>query len=190
MNLVVAAKALNQRAVQENWHHFCDPTLSFTGSDYETLLTLWRNKAAGRPMPARSEITARDLKDILRNIFICERVSTHPSRYRWRLVGTSLTSILGENTGKPVEETVPAEHLPRWIACGDMVLDGGQPMRFLGRVHINGRQYLDAENLLVPLSNDAGEPSFILAQCRYTPRRSDSEDIWENQLASLPGGLM
>jgi hypothetical protein len=42
----------------------------------------------------------------------------------------------------------------------------------------------------VPLANDNGEPTYVLGQCRYTPRRSETEDIWENQMASLPGGLL
>jgi len=141
-------------------------------------------------MPSRSDITPRDLKDILRTVLLFERVSQNPSRYRWRLIGTGLTSILGENTGKTLEESLPTEHIERWTECGDMILEGGQPLRFLGRVHIQGREYLDAENLFVPLANDNGEPSFILGQCRYTPRRSETEDIWENQMASLPGGLL
>jgi hypothetical protein len=26
--------------------------------------------------------------------------------------------------------------------------------------------------------------------CRYTPRRSEDEVSWENQIASIPGGLL
>jgi hypothetical protein len=26
--------------------------------------------------------------------------------------------------------------------------------------------------------------------CRYVPRRSESEEIWENEMASLPQGLL
>lgn len=141
-------------------------------------------------MPLRSDITPRDLKDILRNILMFERVSQYPARYRWRLVGTGLISILGENTGKYFEDSVPPEHLPRWTECCNLILESEQPLRFLGRVHVNGREYLDAENLYVPLANDNGEPTFILGQCRYTPRQSETEEIWENQMASLPGGLL
>lgn len=190
MDVFATARALNQKAVQQNWHHFCDPTLAFVDPAYEPLLKLWRTKAGDRKMPARSDITPRDLKDILRNVLLFERISQNPSRYRWRIVGTGLIGILGENTGKTLEESLPPEHLPRWTACGDMLLDGGQPLRFLGRVHVKGREYLDAENLFVPLANDNGEPTYVLGQCRYTPRRSETEDIWENQLASLPGGLL
>jgi len=190
MNVLSAAKALNQKAVQQNWHHLCDPTLSFSAPVYESLLSLWRRKAGDRAMPARSDITPRDLKDILRNIVIFERVERNPSKYRWRIIGTSITDILGHNTGKTFEESVPEEHRPRWIECFDLLLDGGQPLRFMGRVHISGREYLDAEHLYVPLSDEKGEPNYIMGFCRYTPHTTDDERPWENELASIPGGLL
>jgi hypothetical protein len=190
MDVIAAARALNQKAVRQNWHHFCDPTLAFVDPGYEHLLTLWRTKAGDRKMPSRSDITPRDLKDILRNVLMFERVSQDPPSYRWRLIGTGLVSVLGEHTGKTFEGSIPSEHLPRWIECCNLMLESEQPLRFLGRVHVQGREYLDAENLYVPLANDNGKPSFILGQCRYTPRRSETEDIWENQMASLPGGLL
>jgi hypothetical protein len=141
-------------------------------------------------MPRRSEITARDLKEVLRNILMFERVGRTPSRYRVRLIGTSLTSMAGDRTGKMIEEFVPASHLPRWVGCGDLILDVGQPMRFLGRVHLEGKEYLNAENLFVPLANDNDEPTFVMGLCRYTPRRTESEESWENQIASIPGGIL
>ncbi len=191
MNIVAAARALNQKAVQQKWHHFCDPALQFHDPSYEKLLDLWRTRGGDGKMPRRSQITPRDLKDILRNVLIFERIEQNPSRYRWRLVGTNITEVAGHTlTGKTFEESVPAEHIPRWIECGDLILDGGQPLRFLGRVHISGREYLDAENLYVPLANDNDEPTFILGLCRYTPHQTDNEESWENQIASIPGGLL
>lgn len=190
MDIVTAVRSLNQKAVQEHWHHFIDPTLTFGDPCYDQLLTLWRHKSGGRPMPRRSQITPRDLKDFLRNVLLFEREAKNPSRFRWRLIGTNLTSVLGEHTGKTFDESIPTQHLARWQQCGDLILDGGQPLRFLGRVHMNGREFLDAENLFVPLANDSDEPAFILGQCRYTPRTTDIGDSWENQIASLPGGLL
>ena len=190
MNVLAAAQALNRKAASQKWYHFCDPTLAFHDTCYEDFLTLWQRKSAGRPMPLRSEITPRDLKDFLRDIVMFQRVSLNPSRYTWRLVGTKVTEVAGHQTGRTFDESVPAEHLPRWIECGDLILDGGKPLRFLGRVHMNGREFLDAENLFVPLANDAGEPTFVMGLCHYTPRRSENELSWENQIAAIPGGLM
>jgi hypothetical protein len=120
---------------------------------------------------------------------IFERIERNPSRYRWRLIGTGITEITGHHTGKTFEETVPEEHRPRWIDCFDLVLDGGQPMRFLGRVHLQGREYLYAENLFVPLADDKGEPAFAMGFCRYTPRQSDESESWDSQIASIRGRL-
>jgi hypothetical protein len=141
-------------------------------------------------MPKRSDFTPRDLKDVLRNIVIFERVEKFPSRYRWRLIGTNLTSMAGDNTGKMLEDTLTPDLVTRWNQSYDLVLDGGKPLRFLGRVHLKGREYLDAENLFVPLANDNDEPTFALGLCRYTPRRAHDDESWENQIASIPGGLL
>jgi hypothetical protein len=190
MDVLASARALNQKAVEQKWHHFCDPGLAFSDPRYTQFLSLWRRKAGTRSMPTRSEMTLRELKDFLRDIVIFQRNTVHPSSYSWRLIGTKVTEVAGHHTGKTFEETIPAEHLPRWIECGDLILDGGQPLRFLGRVHISGREYLSAENLFVPLANDNGEPSYVMGLCHYTPRRSEEEESWENQIASIPGGFL
>jgi len=190
MNVLDSVKALNQRAAREHWYHVCDPSLTFSDPSYEKLLNLWRSKAGDRLMPRRSELTPRDLKEVLRNILMFERVGRDPSRYRVRLMGTSLTPMAGDGTGKMIEEFVAPEHLPRWVACGDLILDGGCPMRFIGRVHLEGKEYLNAENLFVPLSNEEGEPTFVMGLCRYTPRHTEREQTWESQIASIPGALL
>ncbi len=190
MNVAATVKALNQRAVTEKWFHYCDPTLAFTDHFYDHLLEVWRAKAGERPMPQRSAITPRDLKGILPNIILAERTERNPSRYRVRLVGTGLTDIVGNGTGKMIDEVVPPDLAARWVECCDLVLDGGQPMRFLGRVHLQGREYLDAENLFVPLANGNDEPTFVMGLCRYTQRRTQDEQSWENQIASIPGAIL
>jgi len=181
---------MNRKSAEQKLFHFCDPSLSFTSAQYQKLLDLWHSKLDGRAMPFRSQIGPRDVKDFLRNIVLFQRDESDPSRFTWRIIGTSVTEILGHHTGKTFEESVPPEFLSRWIECGSLILDGGQPLRFIGRVHINGREYLDAEHLYVPLANDNDVPTFIMGLCRYTPRQTDDEESWENQIASLPGGLL
>jgi hypothetical protein len=190
MDVLAAVKALNQKAAREKWYHYCDPSLAFSDPAHGTLLNLWRSKAGDRSMPKRSEMTLRDLKDVLRHLIVLERVERNPSRYRGRLIGTSLTSMAGDQTGKMLDEVVPAEHLPRWVECCDLILDGAQPMRFVGRVHLEGKEYLNAENLYVPLANDSGEPTFVMAVCRYTPRHTESEESWESQVAAISGASL
>lgn len=190
MNVLTASNEFNRRAAREKWYYHCDPTLAFSESYHDSLLNLWRAKARERVVPRRSDFTPRELKDVLRNIVMFERMEQSPSRYRWRLIGTNLTAMAGDNTGKMFEETLPPDHVARWVECYDLLLTGGQPLRFLGRVHLKGREYLDAENLFVPLANDNDVPTFAMGLCRYTPRRSEDDDSWENQLASIPGGFL
>jgi len=190
MNVFDAARALNQKAIQQKWHSLCDPTLAFSNSSYDAFLDIWRAKAGSRAMPKRSEITPRDLKDFLRNIGIFERIRENPSSYLIRLVGTGLTNVAGNVTGKTFEESLPPEVLPRWIESCDLMLDGGKPLRFLGRVQLNGHEFLDAEHLYLPLANDDGRPTYVIGLFRFTPRRSDQEDGWAQQIASIPADLL
>jgi hypothetical protein len=106
------------------------------------------------------------------------------------LIGTGLTSVAGHVTGKTFEEGVPPDHLPRWVESCDLMLDGGKPLRFLGRVHLTGLEYLDAEHLYVPLADDNGKPTYVMGLFRFTPRHSDHEENWANQIASIPAGLL
>lgn len=141
-------------------------------------------------MPAKSEITPRDLKDFLPDIVVCHRVAGDSTHYVVRLIGTRAAQVVGDITGKTLEESAPTELRSRWIECADLILNGGQPLRFLGRVHLKGRDYLDAENLFVPLANDEGHATFVMGLCRYTPRLSENEESWENKIASIAGGLL
>jgi hypothetical protein len=189
MNVTTAAKAFNERAARQNWNQFCDPTLAFAEPSYTKLLGVWRAKAAGRKMPARSEMTARDLKDFLRHIILVQRDNETPSHYRWRLIGTSVTEIVGHHTGKSFDDSIPPEHLSRWVEVCDMIIESEQPWRFLGRVHIRGHEYLDAEHLYLPLADDNDVPSYVMGLCRYVSRYQDN-DISDNELASMPRGIL
>jgi hypothetical protein len=134
-------------------------------------------------------MTARDLKSYLRHVMLVQRESEKPPGYRWRLIGTQLTEIIGNHTGKLFEDSIPSEHLQRWNGVCDMILESEQPWRFLGRVHIRGREYLKAENLYLPLSDEAGIPNYIMGLCRYQPRHQDNDALSEDELLSLPGAL-
>ncbi len=190
MDVLAVARALNQKAAQAKAYHFCDPTLAFSDPVYEHFLSLWRSKTGTRPMPAKSELSPRDLKDFLPSIIVVQRTAENPSVYIGRLIGSKVTEVVGNQTGKTFGESAPPELSARWIECMDLVLNGGRPLRFLGRVHLKGREYLDAENFFVPLADDQGHPAFVMGLCRYTPRLSENEESWESQIAPVRDGLL
>lgn len=190
MNVIASAKAFNQRAVSQKWHQACDPTLAFSDPYYSKLLAIWREKSGTRAMPARSQMTARDLKDYLRHVIIIQREEQGIPHYRWRLIGTSVTEIVGHNTGKLLEDCIPPDQMSRWTEAFDLILESEQPWRFLGRVKLKGREYLQAEHLYLPLADDNGVPSFVMGLCRYIPRHQDNDAFSEDEIFSLPGALL
>jgi hypothetical protein len=101
-----------------------------------------------------------------------------------------VTEVLGHHTGQTFEESISPQQLERWVETSDMMLESEQPWRFRGRVHIRGREYLDAENLYVPLAGEDGEASFIMGFCRYTPHIADDNNFWKDEMALFPNGLI
>jgi hypothetical protein len=187
IDVIACAHALNQKAERAKTQHFCDPTLAFSDPIHTQFLSVWQSRAAARAMPCKSEISLRDLKDFLGDIVICQRLAENPSRYIWRLVGSKVATVVGHVIGKSFEESAPAENAGRWTDCCDLVLDGGQPLRFLGRVYLKDREYLNAENFFVPLADNDGKPTYVMGLCRYAPRISERDESWESQIASLKG---
>lgn len=75
------------------------------------LLDLWREKCAGRGMPARRDILPEEMRFLLGRILVLD-VLHDPLRFRFRLVGTSLVEAVGFNpTGKLTTETGPRTYM-------------------------------------------------------------------------------
>jgi hypothetical protein len=162
-----AVAAFNALSEREGWDQHCDSALAFDHSDFPRMLAIWQEQAAGKPMPARSSMTPRALKDFLPRVAINERTSVDPPRFTWRLMGTHVAQVLGERTGKFIDEDAPPRQVARWNASLDMVLRTVRPLRFAGRVLVNGKTYLTSELLFMPLADDAGAPRFVLGFGHY-----------------------
>lgn len=166
--LIPAAVAFNDHSIAEGWEQICDPLLSFEHPDFASVVALWKEQAHGRPLPARSDMSARVLKEFLPRVAMKERVQTNPSRYRWRLVGTKVAEVLGERTGKFADEDAPPKQIARWNMSCDVVLEVRQPLRFTGRVLANGREYMQGDLLFMPLADENGVPRFVMGFGLYT----------------------
>ena len=157
-----AAERFNARARREGWQQHCDPHLKFRHADLPAMLAVWQQQAAGRDMPARRDMTPHVLKPFLSRIALEERVQVNPPRWRWRLVGTRITQIIGERTGKYLDEDAPPRQTARWVASAELVLEICRPLRFVGRVLANEKEYLFSELVFTPLSDDDGTPKFMM----------------------------
>ncbi len=161
METRAAIDAFNAQSVAQSWEQLCDPALAFAHRDYGAVIALTA-QAAGRAMPARADMTARVLKTYLPNIAIKERVARDPSRYRWRLIGTRVAQVIGERTGTLAEENASPRLAARANANCDLTLLARMPLRFVGRVLTQDKDYLASEALYLPLADDTGEARFVL----------------------------
>jgi hypothetical protein len=106
-----------------------------------------------------------------------ERV-THPDgsrRYRVRLMGSGITKVIGEASGKFYDEFLPAIAVPRWNAMNDATLVRGAPVRMLVRADALDKTYLTGEFFSAPLLAVDGTASLVLAVGRF-----DGDRRWED----------
>lgn len=159
-----AAEQFNRIAERTKVPGRCDPTLSFETPELVQALALWQEKAAGREMPLRSDISARTLKPFLPNLIVVDIVAdSQTRRYRARLMGTAISYVFGDHTGKFIDEAVAPPFRERWSAALDAAVVAGRPLRFAGRVEYAGQDYLSAELLLAPFGAPDRTAEAVLA---------------------------
>jgi len=166
------AAEYNRAAKAGEWHSLCDVTLRFSHPDLIKLLDVWRAEAGAGGIPFRRAMSPRVLKSFLRDIAIYERIGEDSGRrYRVRLMGTSFAQILGDLTGKFVDEAVPPAILPRWYGALDATLGMKVPLRFLGREDTNNMSFLTGEFFSAPLLSDDGQMNLVIGSARYSGKR-------------------
>src|SRR5580692_6842000 len=111
----------NALARAEGWAGLCDNTLAFRRPELTAMLALWREQMKDGAAPYRHSMTPQLLKSHLPHIAIYERVqaASGKHRYRVRLMGTKFSAVMGDFTGKFIDEAVPPQFLVRWHAALD-----------------------------------------------------------------------
>lgn len=171
----IISLAFNARAASEGWPALCDADLAFLWPDLARCCALWREKVGNRAAPARSDFSLRNLKQLLQDVAIYERVNvTEGRRYRVRLMGSTFAETMGDLTGKFIDEAVPTAFVPRWYAALDATLDAMAPLRFISRSDTFGKTFLVGEYFEAPLLNDAGEANLVLAASHF-----DAGPTWQ-----------
>ncbi|HSC18363.1 MAG TPA: PAS domain-containing protein [Rhizomicrobium sp.] len=174
-----ASERYNARARAEGWASVCDAELAFQRLEFRVLIATWRAIAANH-MPSRRDFTPRNLKSLLRNVAIYERVTNGKVRWRVRLMGTAFSDVMGDLTGKFLDEAIPPEHLCRWHAALEAAMAAGAPLRFISRADSVGQPFMVGEYFEAPILNDDGQPNMILAAGLFAPRH------WADVMAREP----
>jgi len=124
------------------------------------LLAYWQAKRGDRVMPGRADIEPAEIEAILPHLFMVD-VERDPLRFRYRLVGSVLTDILGEDIKGRYLDEMPL--LFRTFATGayDEVLRVRGPCyKEVSGVAAYFR--IAYKRLLLPLSADGDDVGIVL----------------------------
>jgi hypothetical protein len=164
-----AAVEFNRFAERTTSPSRCDATLAFETPALTMALALWREKADGHEIPSRRDFGARALKAYLPTVAIVEAVDeSETRRYRFRLMGTAIADLLGNHTGRFIDEAVVSPFRERWSAMMGAALAAGAPLRFFGRVEYNNLNFLSLELLLAPMRDDLAQSILIVTHAHST----------------------
>jgi hypothetical protein len=168
-----AAEEFNRFAARIGMAARCDPSLSFESPKLADAAAVWREKASENDLPPRSHFNAHTLKPVLPNVIIADRIEEERRhRYRFRLMGTTVSELLGDHTGKFVDEAVISPFRERWVAILDAANNAGCPLRIFGRLEYRQQDYIAMELMTAPLGTSFGRADAVLviAQASYSAR--------------------
>ncbi len=138
-----------------------DESLAFESPILRDAYAAW-SRVGG--IPARSAFTPRTSKTFLGNLLIFEWKN---DTFLIRLMGTRISSVVGEMQGKLLEEAVPVEVAQRWKIVLSDVMQEAKPVRVVKTVAFNDLHYLQAELFLAPLLDAEGQPTMMLAVAAF-----------------------
>ena len=168
-----ATEEFNRFAERVGAQGRCDPSLSFSAPELLKVLAIWREKASGRTVPLRGDMNARTLSAFLPHVIIVDVVErSDERRFRLRLMGTTITRMLGDHTGQFVDEAFASPFRERWAVAIATALDAGSPIRLFGRLEYKARDFVETEFLLAPVEPCAAsaEAVLIVAYAKYSAR--------------------
>lgn len=132
----------------------------------------WRNLTFGDVLPGRQHLDPCELADLLPHIWILD-VARDPMRFRYRLIGTTITELAGaDNTGKWLDEVHPEcrPGHPTFEAYRSVAETRKIDWR-RGRPFFNhSKRYPELERILLPLATDGKNVDMILGLTVFSRR--------------------
>lgn len=150
-----------------------DPTKTrFATEGVTKVYTFWRELAAGRKMPLKSEFDPLEIAPFLPGILLVEVEGIRPDGsglYRYKVVGQMEVAARGHNpTGKLVDEGFHAESREAAIGDYDFVREFGEP-HYAPIEFINEKGVpVSEDSILLPFANEEGKVGHILVYSERT----------------------
>lgn len=146
-----------------------DPTLDFRAPILRSGHACWDIARGSRPMPARRDIDPVLLPTaLLPHILLIEVHRVPAIRFRWRLIGTYITDVVGRDMTGAWWDEIYLPDVIEALQTGPMeVLRTGRPVRTIGRAPLDERAFLVSENMDAPLSSDGSTIDMIMVVTRF-----------------------
>lgn len=151
---------------------YIDRDLSFRDAVNHQALAYWRSKHGDKAMPSRADLDPVEMRAFVANVGLVEVLreagATTP-RFRVRLAGTAVEEVFGPLTGQMVAE-LPAYFSERWHNLFLAATEACAPVRLTTDVMFKDKDYLTAEALMAPLSDDGSIVSMLFICVRFWPQ--------------------
>lgn len=125
--------------------------------DMATLVAQMAEKRGDRPFNSRADVSPSKLGKILPRITILEPVYDEGGKVvdaRYRLMGTEISTLYGEATGKLISEYHGEQVQSRVCRIANHCIESRKPALGLSKALSDGREYVDVSVLYFPLSED------------------------------------
>jgi hypothetical protein len=153
-------------------------------AEQRQLYDYWAKLAAGRTMPARSDISPAHFPRLLPNVSLLERTG---SRWKVRLAGTRLREIYDrEITGLYLDEIDAGDKQSYWRAVYEHIVSTYRPAQGVVRAPCIDKDHLVQFWLRLPLSHGDRFASLILSHDTCVAAEYLSRDLDANAGAGLP----
>lgn len=146
-----------------------DPDLEFIHPEISDMYEYWHGLKQNSPVPCRRDVDPVSApRPLLPHMALAEiyrdgKDASQCRRYRWRLVGTHITTALGRDLTGGIIDEIYAEADKRLVSDTlDWVIERQQPMRTVGTAEFAGKEWLDFESVYLPLCQPCGTVNTVL----------------------------
>ena len=134
----------------------------------QRLYDYWRSKCPAEGLPRKSDIDPVEIGPLLHDVFLVA-VERPPLRFRFRLLGSGITSVSRPNViGRTMDEVYP--DVREKASYRDYVIcsEEAEVRHYRGATMFNPDfNFLVTERLLLPVTEGAGTVDFILGAALY-----------------------
>ncbi|MBT4041864.1 MAG: PAS domain-containing protein [Rhodospirillaceae bacterium] len=132
-------------------------------------LDVWDQARGNRDMPSRKDLDPLTMPpSLLQHVLLVDVEHQPQLRFRWRLIGTHITTRLGrDSTGRYWDELYSPAVYEAMSLSVHWVIRERRPLRSLGFAPVEERKHLASESVDLPLSEDGKEITMIMIASVY-----------------------